>query len=322
MRVVRHFVPNADGWHLGLTQRFDPARLHPGRPPVIIVPGYGMNAFIFGFHPTGVSLADHIAAAGFEVWTADLRAQGQSVRVGPPSGRSARLEDLALVDLPAAIDGVLDRTRSHAGTAIMVGASLGGTLMLAHAALTHDHRLSALVTLGSPLRWVRVHPLVKMAFSSPALAGLFPVRGTRRMAGAALPFLVARAPKMVSMYLNPALTDTSRHAEMIATVEDPSRALNKEIARWIRSKDLTLRGTNLTEATGRLDLPLLVVAAHGDGVVPRDTAVFPYHHLPSRSKQLVIAGDDASPLAHADLFVSRESERQVFEPLTAWLSRL
>ncbi len=321
MRVVRHFVPNADGWHLALTQRFDPSRLDPGRPPVVIVPGYGMNSFIFGFHPTGTSLADHFAERGFEVWTADLRRQGHSVPITREPMPSARLEDLALIDLPAAIDGVLDRARSHASTVSVIGASLGGTLMLAHAGLSAQHKLSALITLGSPLRWIRVHPLVKVAFASPALAGLFPVKGTRRMAGAALPLLATRAPKLVSLYLNPALTDTSRSAEMIATVEDPSRALNKEIARWIKNKDLLMRGHDVTDAAGRLDLPLMVVAAHGDGVVPRDTAVFPYEHLPSRSKQLVIAGDDAAPLAHADLFVSRESEQRVFTPMSDWLLR-
>lgn len=322
MRVIRHFVPNADGWHLALTQRFDPARLDPGRAPVLIVPGYGMNSFIFGFHPTGNSLAAHIVSRGFEVWTADLRRQGHSVPITTDAEPRARLEDLALVDLPAAVDGVLDRSRGHASSVIMIGASLGGTLMLAHAAMAARHRLAALVTLGSPLRWVRVHPLVKLAFSSPALAGLVPVKGTRRMAGAALPFLAARAPKLMSMYLNPDLTDTSRSAEMIATVEDPSRSLNKEIARWIKRKDLILRGTNVTEAAARLDLPLMVVAAHGDGVVPRDTAIFPYEHLRSPTKQLLIAGDDAAPLAHADLFVSRDAETRVFAPLSAWLSKL
>lgn len=322
MRTIRHFVTNADGWHLALTQRFMPSRLDPARPPVVIIPGYGMNSFIFGFHPNGTSLAEHITQAGFEVWTADLRGQGHSVPLRPRGERSARLEDLALVDVPAVIDGVVERTRSHAHAVVAIGASLGGTLVLAHAAMSTPHRLAGVVTLGSPLRWVDVHPLVKVAFASPALAGLVPIKGTRRMAGAALPFLAARAPKLVSMYLNPELTDTSRSAEMIATVEDPSRALNKEIARWIKRRDLVLRGTNVTEAAARLDLPLMVVAAHGDGVVPRGTASFPYAHIPARNKRLLVAGDDAAPLAHADLFVSREAASRVFEPITAWLAGL
>lgn len=322
VRVIRHFVPNADGWHLALTQRYARGHLDAGRPPVLIVPGYGMNSFIFGFHPTGVALTDHIARAGFEVWTTDLRGQGHSVPISVDPGRSPRLEDLAMIDLPAAIDGVLERTRTHADHLIVVGASLGGTLMLAYAALAARHKISAMVTLGSPLRWVKVHPLVRVAFASPALAGLLPIKGTRKIAGAALPLLTKRAPKLVSMYLNTELTDTTRSAEMVETVEDPSRALNKEIARWIKAKDLTLRHTNVTDAAARLDLPLMVVAAHGDGVVPLETAIFPYGHLPSRNKELVIAGDVSAPLAHADLFVSRESEARVFTPLTEWLTRL
>jgi len=322
LRSIRHFVPNGAGWHLGLTQRYDPAVLDPSRPPIVIIPGYGMNSFIFGFHPTGVSLAGHLVARGFEVWTADLRAQGSSVPITPKALRGPTIEELALVDVPAVIEGVLERSRTPAEKLIVLGASLGGTLALAHAALSPEPRIAALVTMGSPLRWTTVHPLVKIAFASPALAGLVPLWGTRKLAGAALPMLAERSPALISMYLNAALTDTSRAKEMVETVEDPSRALNKELAHWIRKKDLYLRGTNITDAVRTLDFPLLVIAAHGDGVVPRDTAAFPYWHIHAPKKELVFAGDETHPLAHADLFVSREAVPRVFEPLAAWLHSL
>lgn len=322
MRVIRHFVPNGHGWHLALHQRYDAARLDPSRPPIVIVPGYGMNSFIFGFHPNGTSLAGHFVEQGFEVWTADLRAQGGSVPLGERPLRGPTLEEMALIDLPAVIDAALDRSRNHATQAIVVGASLGGTLSLAYSALHDAPKIAALVTLGSPLRWVAVHPLVRVAFSSPALAGLLPVRGTRRLAGAALPLLADKTPSLLSMYLNAELTDTSRAKEMVETVEDPSRALNKELARWIKKKDLTLRGRDLTEAVARVPFPLMVVAAHGDGVVPRDTAAFPYWHIDAPKKELVIAGDAGHAMAHADLFVSREAEARVFAPVSRWLAGL
>ncbi len=56
--VVRHhLVPNGDGWRLAIKQTFHPARLMRRRRPLLIVPGYGMNAFIFGYHPRGQSMA-------------------------------------------------------------------------------------------------------------------------------------------------------------------------------------------------------------------------------------------------------------------------
>jgi hypothetical protein len=80
LQTIEHFVDNGDGWQLSLFQTWDPARLAPGRNPVLIVPGYGMNSFIFSFHPRGLSLEGYLADAGFEVWRADLRGQAHRAR--------------------------------------------------------------------------------------------------------------------------------------------------------------------------------------------------------------------------------------------------
>src|SRR5688572_25539339 len=82
MQTVEHRVPNGDGWDLSLFQTWDAATLVPGRNPVVIVPGYGMNSFIFSYHPRGLSLEAWLVREGFEVWRADLRAQGGSVSTG------------------------------------------------------------------------------------------------------------------------------------------------------------------------------------------------------------------------------------------------
>src|SRR5579883_2044374 len=109
MITREYLVPNGDGWLLSLTQSWEPERLVPGRRPVLIVPGYGMNSFIFSYHPHGPSLEGSLAAAGFEVWRADLRGQGPSQRDG--GSDDFGLADLALTDLPAAIAAALQRSR-------------------------------------------------------------------------------------------------------------------------------------------------------------------------------------------------------------------
>ena len=65
--------------------------------------------------------------------------------------------------------------------------------------------------------------------------------------------------------------------------------------------------------------PLLCVFGNGDGIVPRDTATFPYHQVGSAQKGLLEVGTSDITMAHADLFVSRECHERVFAPLSAWL---
>src|SRR3954471_14635965 len=160
MKTLEHFISNNDGWHLSLFQTWDDKRFVPGRRPVLIVPGYGMNSFIFSYHPHGLSLEGYLAEAGFEVWRVDLRAQGKSRSVG--GGDEFGLEDLALTDLDVTIAAVLERTRTGADRADILGASLGGSIMFSHVVLKPDHRMGSLVAIGSPVRWVEVHPVIKI----------------------------------------------------------------------------------------------------------------------------------------------------------------
>jgi pimeloyl-ACP methyl ester carboxylesterase len=320
MRSRQYLVNNGAGWHLSLHQTYDPERLRIDLPPILIVPGYGMNSFIFSFHPRGVSLEGHLAAAGFEVWRADLRGQGGSVDDG--GGHNFSLADLAVTDLKVAIEAVLGRSETRADRVRIIGASLGGSLMFAHLALVPGHRVDAMVAMGSPVRWEAVHPLVRVAFSSPTLAGWVRFRGTRQLVRRALPHLVARVPWLLSIYMNPEITDTSAAEEMVKTVEDPNRYINREIAHWIRRRDLVVGGVNVSDALRSMKEPLLCVVAVGDGVVPRKTAAFPFHQIGSPHKTLVEVGDDLVAMAHADLFVSTEAHQRVFEPISSWLLAL
>ncbi|MFO0727497.1 MAG: alpha/beta fold hydrolase [Myxococcota bacterium] len=317
MRSVRHIVDNGVGWHLSLSEAHDSRTFDPGLAPVLIVPGYGMNSFIFGYHPDGESLEAHLIRSGFEVWKADLRGQGSAVRL--KGSRRFGLKDLALTDLDAILRAVRERTRSKHHRVHVIGASLGGTLMMTHAVIRGADAYASMVTMGSPIRWVDVHPLVKVAFRSPALAGAVSIRGTRRLATALLPVLAEHAPSLLSMYLNPAITDTAQAEQMAKTVEDPSRHLNREIAAWIQQKDLVIEGINVAEGLRAIRAPFLCIAASADGVVPVRTAEFAYQQVGSPQKTLIQAGAGEVKMAHADLFVSREAKARVFEPMSTWL---
>jgi pimeloyl-ACP methyl ester carboxylesterase len=318
MQTRAHLIDNDAGWALSLHQTWDDSRLVRTRRPVLIVPGYGMNSFIFSYHPSGLSLEGYLAAQGFEVWRADLRAQGGSQRAG--GSYKFALKDLALTDLGHVIDAALEHTQSSADRADILGASLGGTIMFAHAALNPAHRMGSLVSIGSPVRWVAVHPLVRAAFASPELIGALRFRGTRGLAERALPQLARYAPWLLSMYMNHEITDTSAAREMAKTVEDPNRHINREIARWIQNRDLVIDEVNVSSALAKVNQPLLCILANRDGIVPRSTAAFPYEQAGSSSKTLLEVGTSRIAMAHADLFVSKESHERVFHPLAKWLA--
>lgn len=319
MKTVQHLIPNGDGWLLSLSQTWDPKRLVPGRRPVVIVPGYGMNSFIFSYHPTGLSLEGAIAEAGYEVWRADLRGQGGSIRRGGSENFS--LEAFALTDLGVTLSGIIDRTQTGATHVDVIGASLGGTLMFIQATVNKNNLIGSMVAMGSPLRWVRVHPLLRAAFISPRLIGLLPIRGTRRLAQYGLPVAARHLPWLLSVYANPETSDLSVAAELVRTVEDPNRFINREIGRWIHNKDLFIHGQNVSDRMRSVTQPLMCVVAAHDGIVPRETAEFAYQQSGAAEKELLVVGDQTLAMAHADMFIANVAHERVFRPITAFLTR-
>lgn len=317
LSTSEHFPRTADGWRLHLTRTAAPGRLDPARRPVVIVPGYGMNGFIFGFHPRGTSMVRHLAEAGLEVWVANLRGQGASAPLDadapPPS-----LRGYAERDLKAAIDAVLERTSTRAERVDVIGASLGGSIAYAHLALDRDPRVGALVTVGSPLRWASVPLVLRLPFRSARVAGLVRVQGVRRLAGLALP-VATRVPGLLSLYMNTANVDLTVADQMIQTVEDPHPRVNSDIAKWLNASDMILRGINVTEALAERREPLLIVLANRDGIVPPAAALSVRDAWGGTDLSTLRIGDDERWYAHADLFVGHEAPTQVFEPIRRWL---
>ena len=311
-----HF-DNGDGWTLRL-YRAAGSQVR-GKKPVLIVPGYGMNSYIFTFHPRGLSLTEYLAQRGLEVWRVDLRAQGEASYHGDGERENFRLDDLAVTDLGAAIDAVLRQTQTGCTKVDVIGASLGGTLIFAHAALAGTDKLGGIVAIGSPVRWVKVNPVIELLSMSPALIGEMRMRGTRKLARLALPLLTKFAPDLLRIYLNPTLTDVSRLSEMLQTVENPNRYLNRQIAVWIHRRDLTLRHHNVTAALQHVRNPVLTISATHDGIVPPATARYVHDTVGSPDKTLIEVGSATVMLAHADLFISDIALERVYQPLADWL---
>jgi len=107
-----HQIDNGDGWLLRVRQVVDDERYNKRFRPLVIIPGYGMNSHILGYHPAGRPLEAFLAEAGFEVWCANLRTQEGTVRLGGTSRADYTMKDLAH-----------DAGASIAAAAVKLGAS-------------------------------------------------------------------------------------------------------------------------------------------------------------------------------------------------------
>lgn len=312
VRAVRSPLRTPDGWELTLRRGLRAGRPAPG-PPVLLVPGYGMNASIFDFHPGGPSFLEHLYDAGFDPWTVDLR--GTSTSRPPRSDHRVTLSGQAWTDVPAALQRVAEvsgHPRVHA-----IGCSLGGALLYAHVG-RDEHLVDKLVTMGTPLAW-RDLALPHKAFRAAGhLVGALPVRGTRLAARTALPLLARVAPDLLSFYLNPRVTDTTNPGRLAGTVEDPHPDISRNLARWMRDEHLALDAHHVTEGLGRFSRPLMVVVAEGDGIVPPTVSEVAMTATGGPATLLRV-GHPEHRVSHVDLFIGDHVHDAVYAPITDWL---
>jgi pimeloyl-ACP methyl ester carboxylesterase len=258
-----------------------------------------------------------LAEGGFEVWAVDLRGQGHSRPGRERYGRTS-LRNYAAVDLPAAIERVVATTQTRADRLVLIGCSLGGTIAYGHLALCRKHRVAELITMGAPLRWTDIHPLIRVAFSSQTVAGLIRMNNTRGLVRTGLPMLL-KIPRLLSLYMNASTIDLSAFDAMSETVEDPDPAINRDIARWLKARDLEIDGVNVTDAMAGQHMPLLVVLSNRDGIVPTRTALSVVDAWGGSDVEVLEVGDDTNWYAHANLFVANDAPQQVFDPIMRWL---
>lgn len=313
------YANNDQGWALELRQYWDPETHDASRRPLVFIPGYCMNTFILNYHPRGDSLVRYLTREGFEVWTANLRGQGGARRQRVLAHKFG-FGELALVDLPTVFNTVQRRRRSEPDRLDVVGCSLGATFLFAY--LAHNletHPFGSIVSLGGPLRWETVHPLVEVVFASPRLAGAVKIVGTRAVARQLLP-VVKKVPSALALYMNADRIDLGTADQLVRTIDNPVPYLNQQIAHWVKQRDLVVRGVNVTEAMAELELPLLCVAANRDGIVPPENVASALDAFGTSDAEVLRVGDDDNWFAHADLFVNDEAEQRVFAPLATWLT--
>ena len=311
MQERLHLVANGQGWLLELRQYWNPETLDPTRRPVLMIPGYCMNTFILNFHPSGASMVRYLVDRGAEVWTANLRGQGGTRRLH--GSRKFGFREVALIDVPEVLHHVQANRLVEPPLVDAIGCSLGATFLFSY--LAHhpqQHGIGSLVSMGGPLRWENPHPLLTFMFKSPELAGVLPIRGTRRLAKRFLPF-AKHLPFVLDIYMNKSMINLDAAEELVKTVDDPIPYLNQQIAHWVTNRDLNVADLNITHAMSDIQLPTLCVVANADGIVPKASALSITDHIGGGDIEGLDVGDD--------LFINDEAQDRVFEPLSNWLIR-
>ena len=308
-------VDNGAGWSISI-KRVAARGVPRVAGPALIVPGYGMNSFIFGFPPRGLSLEDYLASRGIETWSVDLRGMGRAKNKGGDADFG--LADL-VDDVGVAVDAVIARSEIRSPKVDLIGCSLGAALVFSYLALHPDAPVNCAVNFGGLITWTKIHPALRLAFASTRILEKIRLKHTRTIAGLALPLLVKYAPKLLAIYMHTSSTDTSHAATMVQTVEDPNPHVNVDIAHWLKERELTVRGVNVSRALEAMAYPHMTVLARDDGIVPPEAARTVYEAIGSTDKVILEVGGGEHPMAHADLFLATGSQQLIFEPLAQFL---
>ncbi len=313
-----------DGYELGLFRsRPIRARCSESRP-VLLLPGAGANRFAFGVIRSH-SLPAALNAVGRDVWLLEFRGSRSSRRLpcGPPS---VSLDGKLLVDLPAAIDEILERTGAQ--KLDLVGHSLGGLFAYLHCGGPQASRIGRAVTLSSPATFRamlgKVTPLLRapVGVLAPAAARL-PGLGIDKLAKVRGPI-----PHLAAMrqHLRPrALDRHERRLYLDHAIEDMPGGDLAQMMGWIsRGRLHGGDGRDYEWRIGACRTPIRLIASSKDKLIPVAAVREAYQRIGSEEKDLVLVGrkhGTSRDYAHADVLLSKSASEEVHPRVVEWLER-
>jgi predicted alpha/beta hydrolase len=316
-----HFASTPDGWRLAL-HRHRPLVEGAGKP-VLLCAGYGCNRHFLDYDER-YSLARFLARHGFDAWVVELRGRGLS----HPTHTCARpgawtFDDLATVDVPAAIDYVVAATGRRVG---WIGHSMGG--MVLYAALGCRPRVAEQVAAGITIASPVVFPSVSsslLARIGPLLLGVpFGDTVPQRWALGALWHLVGRS-QTIEIGMNPANVDHREVGRALRrSLSDVSRLKLRQLARWAVGGEFTSAdgSVDYRAALARIRTPLLLVAGTMDRLATPVAVQRALEYLPPQCASYAEFGrptGHAVDYGHVDLILGRAAIDEVFPALAGWL---
>ncbi len=309
----------ADGWRLVLARYRPPgaARKHP----LVLSHGFAGTSLIFDLGPQW-SLARFLAAAGFEVFCVDLRGRRRSWPAGEPD-RSLQwsFDDLALRDLPAAVDAACGAT--GADGAFWLGMEMSGQALYAAAISGTAGRVRGAVTFGSPAL-TPGSAKVPGVTSSPRgrRKGRVPFRSGARPAG---PVLAYARSKQLDSSFRMAHTDPLPVARYFRNgVPDESVVLADQFTDWVRNGVMRSvdHSTVWSDRLEEVRLPLLMLAGAADLQRPADSVAATAKAIGAEDVTFVRAGRQNGfgvDFGHDDLLVCEQAQHDVYPLVRDWL---
>ncbi len=330
LHFVRKRVVASDSKSDLLKEARDLAKLDPPtRATVLLVHGYGQNRY--AWHLPSRSFANHLAAAGFDVWNLDLRGQGRSRLVGAQSPHA--MQEYISEDMPRAIAEVVETTGRD--DMFLVGHSLGGLLSYACAPLL-ERNIRGIVTIGSPYLFTRGSTTLRVLASLASGLERVGLSVGSHVGTQAIPLhMVAKGMGFARRYMESPLYPIGLRGWHAGAIEPEILAEHLDQAFDVASLQVMLTmfgwsggafggafggeasrrdGLTYAERFEKCQLPLLVIAGTGDDMAPPASVEPAYLRSGSPDKSY-----RELPLGHIDLLVGTDAPRTTWLIVERWL---
>jgi len=324
-----YFVRTNDGWRLAV-HRYEPAA-SSHRTPVILCHGMSSNRWDMD-GPGEVSLARYLWASGYDVWVAELRGAGRSMRPRLWNGKRYNwtFEDYVYHDVPAVLRLVL--RHSAAQRVHWVGHSMGGMIGYAVLMTPLQTKIASAVTLGSPTMSRVGHPLLDLGVPYRWLLRYLPDRVplgilARLAAPLAGPLMqVFEKPIRELGWQRGNIDVPLLRSLMLLAVDDLPASLLREFARWYELRAMTDRYGlfDFTEHLDRITTPMLIIAGNHDRLTPVEDLRFVFERIRSEEKEFRVIGRTTgarNDYSHVDLILGLHARDDVYPVILDWLDR-
>ena len=308
-------VRTADGWRLALARRRStgaPRR----RTPVLLVHGIAANHACMDFGMGRLSLAAHLAEAGFEAFSVDLRGHGGSARTrGLPHNWT--FDDYLRFDLPAAVDAIREATGAPA--VAVVGHSQGALLALA-AAGTLDDRVAGVVALAGPAHFAAQRGLALLARAGFLVTG----RLNRLAARALSPYAGWWHPHVSQAVWNANNVDGAVYRRVLVNVvENVPPGVLRQFGGWIQM-DQWMSGDGTVDYRGALAQarqPAFFLGGADDVLAPPEVVRAAYEAWGGERSMWIagLEGGCGCEYGHSDLLFGRRAPDEIFPRVRDWL---
>lgn len=226
--------------------------------PVVLAHGLGASHRVFALEPERC-LARTLSAAGYTVYLLEHR--GDRSATAPNDARAFSVDDIAMRDIPAALDVVA--TDSGYPRAIVIGHGLGGQAAYLSLALQTGENIAALVTMSAAVQFARTETMARTAGLIAALAPREWTIPARHLQSVFTPFL-----RDGETLASPDTDASVLRGHLRYAGSDLNSGVLRQLARWVAEGALT-------DSTGRLDvvsalpkLPSLVLEPDADPACP------------------------------------------------------